>query len=181
MPDEIIYDPVTGGDIGAIQVAPGGGGPPIGSDTIGNDIIGGSIIINSDTIGAAETFGEVGSSPVTDGVPGDLGDLYASTNRKLLLVEALRRNSTFNGIVPSNHRYRGHREAPKFNLTMQKLVTICARLFLTLRTANLLLEGSELDDMYPTDTEIRKIYHISAQIRFKEWQLLKDDNKKWFV
>ena len=64
---------------------------------------------------------------------------------------------------------------------IQRLVTLCCKLFLTLRTSNTTLQTRETIDMYPTDTEIQEIYHVREQIEFKEWQLLKDSNKKWFA
>jgi hypothetical protein len=113
--------------------------------------------------------------------PGDLGSLYLDKNRFLLLAESRRDNASFNGLATVNLRFRGHREANKFNLIMQKLVTICASLFLTLRSSNKTLITRESTDMYPTDTEIEELYHIREQITFKEWLLLKDDNKRWYL
>jgi hypothetical protein len=121
-----------------------------------------------------------GSQVLNEEIAGDLGETYLNLNRHLLLSEARRDSAAFNGISHVNHRYRGHRESNKFNLMMQKVVTICNALFFPLRAANQILKTRELDDMYPTDTEIAELYHTSVQIMFKEWQLLKDDDKRWF-
>lgn len=117
---------------------------------------------------------------VTSEVPGDLGSIYLNANRFQLLAESRRENASFNGMSSVNQRFRGHREANKLNLIIQKLVTICGGLFLTMRTSNLTLITRESTDMYPTDTEIEELYHTREQITFKEWHLLKDDNKRWY-
>lgn len=132
------------------------------------------------SLGNADLGGDYGSQVINEETEGDLGSAYMDLNRYLLLAESKRENSSFNGVSHVNHRYRGHRESNKFNLMMQKVVTICASLFLSLRAANQILKTRELDDMYPTDTEIAELYHTRVQITFKEWQLLKDDDKRWF-
>ncbi len=131
-------------------------------------------------IGDAATGGP-GSQTVTSEVGGDLGSRYQSLNSFLLLQEALRENASFNGMRSLNHRYRGHREAGKFNLAIQQVLAMCVTHYLTLKEANTTLQDQELDEMYPTDAEIQAFYHIREQIEFKEWLLLKDENRRWFV
>ena len=157
---------VGGGTGSTIGIQPGGGGPstePV-ADTVQSD-----------------NFGSNGSVTVTPEVDGDLGSLYMNLNTYLLLQQSRRQNSTLNGIYMPNHRYRGHREANKFNLVIQSMLTQCVSMFLTLRTSNLALTTSEITDMYPTETEIQKVYHVQQQLRFKEWLLMKDEDKRWFV
>jgi len=108
-------------------------------------------------------------------------DKYQNLNKFLLLTEARRTSASFNGTTPINLRFRGHREANKFNLMLQKLLTICARLFLQLRAIDITLKTRELNDMYPTDTEISELNHIREQLKFKEWMLLKSDDKRWYT
>ena len=160
----------------AEQLDPGGITPPVG---------GGGTIILPDTPGVIDvtnpTTGEPGSVVVIPEDPGDLGTRFTNLNTYLLLIEARRLSSTVNGSSPQNHRYRGHREAHKFNLEMQRTVTLCCSLFLTLRAANVTLTTSEVDDMYPTDAEISSFYHSAEQLRFIEWLTLKDEDKRWFV
>jgi hypothetical protein len=131
-------------------------------------------------LGDVDLDGTYGGQVINEETSGDLGTAYLDLNRYLLLAESKRENSDFNDVSHVNHRYRGHRESNKFNLIMQKVVTVCARLFLSLRSANQVLKVREMDDMYPTDTEIAELYHTRIQIVFKEWQLLKDDDKRWF-
>ncbi len=111
----------------------------------------------------------------------DLGTTYLSYSTYLLLKESRRLSGDFNGFMRPNHRYRGHREANKFNLSMQKLITVCTKLYIDLNTANDLLKTSETNDVYLTEAEIRDMYHISEQLRFKEWLLLKDVDSAWFI
>lgn len=155
-----------------------GGVIPIGAQS-GENLV--SLPAASSDLGSAGLNGFVGTDVVTPEIPGDLGTLYLDTNRFLLLAEARRENANFNGLSAVNLRFRGHREANKFNLMMQKLVTICGSLFLTLRTSNITLTTRESEDLYPTDTEIQTLYHIREQITFKEWYLLRDDNKRWYL
>ena len=132
------------------------------------------------SLGAAETAGRRGVRVVIPEIPGDLGSQYADLNEILLMAESHRALGSFNGMSSVNHRYRGHREANKFNLIIQKVASLCSRLFLQLRSSNNTLKTRESASMYPTDTEITLIYYIQSQIAFKEWLLLKDDNIKWF-
>lgn len=133
------------------------------------------------SLGAAQDGGIPGSQVVIPEVPGDLGSIYTTLNTYLLLVESRRENASFNGMTKINNRYRGHREAFKYNLIMQKLAAISAQLYLILKSANDTLKTRETVDAYPTDTEVAEIYHIQAQIKFKEWMLLKQEDKKWFL
>jgi len=111
----------------------------------------------------------------------DLGTTYLNYSTYLLLQESRRLSGDFNGFIPPNHRYRGHREANKFNLSIQKLIAVCTKLFIDLNTANETLKTSEANDVYLTEAEIQNIYHISEQLRFKEWLLLKDVDSNWFI
>lgn len=130
--------------------------------------------------GAAQTGGVEGSQIIQPEIGGDLGSLYLDNNKFQLLSEARRRSSFFNGISRVNNRYRGHRESGKFNLIIQKFLTISCSLFSTLKPANTSLTTTELADTYPTEEEIQHIQHINIQITYKEWLLMKDDDKRWF-
>lgn len=135
----------------------------------------------SPNMGSPESGGNFGTDIVSEDIPGDLGTLYLDKNKFLLLRESLRENASYSGVPDVNIRYRGHRESNKFNLVIQRLVTVCAYFYLELRSCNVVLTTRELDDMYPTDTEVSCIYHVQSQISFKEWMLLKDDNKRWYT
>lgn len=137
--------------------------------------------IISRNLGSPDTGGYFGTDVVTEDIPGDLGTLYLDKNKFLLLKESIRENASFSGIPEINIRYRGHREANKFNLVLQRLLTVCAYFYLQLRASNELLTTRELVNMYPTDDEISYVYHVQTQINFKEWMLLKDDNKRWYT
>lgn len=134
--------------------------------------------ITSQTLSSVETSSEKSYSA---DIPDSLGTMPSSSNQSLTYAESLRENSNNNGMVTVNHRFRGHREAYKFNLLMQKILTACGNLFLILRQANNRLTEQELNSVYPTETEVALITHIREQVRFKEWLLLKDDNQKWFI
>lgn len=131
-------------------------------------------------LGASGSDGEYGSVIIDTEIPGDLGTLYITQNKHLLLSEAFRESALFNGFSNINCRFRGHRESNKLNLIAQKMMTICGSIYLMLKSSNETLEIRELEDMYPTNTEIQNIYHISEQIMFKEYLLLKDDDNRWF-
>lgn len=146
-----------------------------------NDLPGDTLIDPGNDLGDAEDGGLPGTTVITSETPGDLGTLYLDVNKYLLLMESRRENATLNGIVPINHRYRGHREAPKFNLFIQRVLALVSSLFLTLRSSNAALKTKELTSVYPTEGEIQNIYHVRKQIEFKEWQLLKSDTTRWFL
>lgn len=169
---------------------PGGSGPPGTSGGTGGEepslpSPGDGLFTAEHTrgrgLGAPEAGGQPGDTPIVNETPGDLGSQYLNLNRFLLLAESRRENADVNGITSVNHRHRGHREGSKFNLILQKLITLSCSFFLTLRTWNTTLKTRETTQMYPSDTEIENIYHIQAQIQFKEWQLMKDDNRLWFI
>lgn len=165
--DPIAFSPVDG-----ISVPPSTDNPDAGGGTIQTPDI---------PIADPGDGSSPGSSTVVPEVPGDLGTRFTNLSTYLLLIEARRQSSTINGMYPYNHRYRGHREAHKFNLEMQRTVTMCGLLYLSLRDANTSLTTSEIDSMYPTDTEIQNYYHCSEQLRFKEWLLIKDEDKRWYI
>lgn len=175
----------SGGSSGSGIGTSGGSGPPGGGGGIGSypPILPapgeGMFKDLDDSLGASSKGGVQGSQSVYSEIPGDLGSLYMNLNRFLLLAESKRENQTFIGLVSYNHRFRGHREAHKFNLFMQKLLTICSSLYLDMNTANNSLRTQELQ-VYPTDTEITEVYHVYQQIRFKEWLLSKEEDDRWF-
>lgn len=123
----------------------------------------------------------VGSNEVIAEIPGDLGTRSRTQSTDLLLKEAYRSNASLNLFRPWNHRYRGHRESNKFNLNIQNLLLVSAQTYRTLRSADEALQALEMTTLYPPDADITNIYHIHAQLVFKEWMLLKDDNINWFV
>jgi hypothetical protein len=112
-------------------------------------------------------------------VPGDLGELFSDSIQNSLISSALRKSAAENFFTPRNHRYRGAREAWKFNLAIQQLMALVASTFTTLKARYATLKGSETTIM-PTDTELATIYHCREQLRFQEWIVQKDEDKEWF-
>lgn len=144
---------------------------------------GGSVtttIVGTETGLGSPTY-TIGSNIIISEIEGDLGTRTRTQNTDLLLKESYRANASVNFFRPWNHRYRGHREAGKFNLNLQNLLLVSAQTYITLRNADSALQTLELANMYPPDADIANIYHIHLQITFKEWMLLRDDNINWFV
>lgn len=119
------------------------------------------------------------SPPPIEAIPGDLGQRHIGGSTQVLIAQAIRKTSSDNLFRPWNHRYRGHREAWKFNLIIQQLQAVGAKLFLLLKGKNDNLKISEQEIM-PTEAEIALVYHCREQVRFHEWRLLKDANRSWF-
>lgn len=174
-----------GGSSGSGTGTGGGSGPPGGGGGLGSfppllpapgegmfDGIGVDL-------GASSRTGVLGNQEVLSEIPGDLGRLYLNLNRFLLLAESRRKTPETN-FYPLNHRFRGHRESHKFNLLLQKLITLCVSMYETLRNSNIDLKAIE-SSPYPSNTEVMEYYHITQQIRFKEWLLTKDEDKKWYI
>lgn len=145
------------------------------------EILNDNFVTIADSLGAASAAGAKGSQTITPEVPGDLGTRYLDLNTYLLLQESLRKSSTLNGIRPLNHRFRGHRESYKFLLPIQRFITICGSSYLALDTWNTALRTQETVDMYPTEEEMQAYLHSLEQIRFKEWLLLRDSDRRWFI
>lgn len=112
-------------------------------------------------------------------IPGDLGELFSDAVQNSFISQSLRKSAAENFFAPRNHRYRGVREAWKFNLAMQQLITLIASTFTTLKTKYANLKVSETTIM-PSATELAVIYHCREQLRFQEWIVQKDEDKEWF-
>lgn len=108
--------------------------------------------------------------------PGNLGQLKKSKSQVVLDKYTLRENVDEVLFYPLNHRYLGHREHVKFNVTAQNLLSVSTAIMNLLNTDTLLLYTTLETELYPTDAEISKFYYIREQIKFKEWLLLADDN-----
>lgn len=128
----------------------------------------------------------VRSEGVTDNlVPGDLGQRLITNQTADLVQRAYRVNSAENVQRSWNHRFRGQREAFKFNLLMQQVLTLSALVFATLEPRNRSLRVQEFltgpaSSTTAANSEVALICHIRAQIDFKEWLLLRDADIKWF-
>lgn len=121
-----------------------------------------------------------------DEVSGDLGSLPITNLRKEFLTKSLRLNAADNVPRLHVHRYRGQREAFKFNYYLQSVMSLSAYVFWALRDRDENLRVQELatgpaEHSTPTSSEVALIYHIQAQITFKEWLLSKDQDVRWFV
>lgn len=119
------------------------------------------------------------SRKYTAELPGNLGSLFTDDAQQSLISTALRISSAENFFRPRNHRYRGVREAWKFNLAMQQLMTLVAYTFTILKTKYAALKVTETAIM-PTSSELAVIYHCREQLRFQEWIVQKDDDREWF-
>ncbi len=141
---------------------------------------GDNFLTSSSDLGAASRAGILGEIPLIEDVPGDLGTRFMSENTYLAIIESRRANANLLTFSSPNMRFRGHREAVKFNYCIQRILNLCVTLYLSMKTKFDALTTQEAA-IYPTDTEVSEIYHVLEQIRFKEWLLLKDDNIKWFI
>jgi hypothetical protein len=119
-------------------------------------------------------------TPGTVELPGDLGTIGKTWDTLAMIQKAYRSSASANFYTPWNHRYRGNREAFKFNLFLQRIGQMIAFVTLTLRTKNTTLATKEAA-LYSTDTELAAVQHIREQIRFKEYMLLRDNDKRWFI
>jgi hypothetical protein len=125
-------------------------------------------------------------TPDQDELPGDLGQLFVSSNTLQLTKKSLRSNASTNvASTTRNHRFSGHREHWKFNLAMQTLLATCATMFYilderntTARDLEQVLGPAESDS--PTLSETALFCHIREQIAFKEWLIMRDADVKWF-
>ena len=102
------------------------------TEIVPQDITGG---VSSVTEGSIVEHGQEAISPgaLTTGgsffqaeIPGDLGELFSDAAQNALISASLRRSASENFFTARNHRYRGHREAWKFNLAMQQLMALVA-------------------------------------------------------
>lgn len=100
--------------------------------------------------------------------------------RNYLRAKSIREIASLNIMRPWNHRYRGNREAFKFNLILQRLLATSAICFNTLKDRDVPLRNREIV-VGPTDAEVALFYHIREQIRFREYMMLRDSNTRWFV
>lgn len=155
----------------------GGGGTSGGGTTGGGGNSGGGdsngLGIDNDTI-------------VQNEVGGDLGQGLITSTRQEFLTKALRMNATQNVPRLHVHRYRGHREAYKFNYYVQSIMQVAAYNYFVLRDRDATLQATEVS-MGPassstaTSSEIALIYHIHKQITFREWMLSRDTDVRWFL
>lgn len=84
-----------------------------------------------------------------------------------------------NLFVRSNHRFRGVREAKKFQLAMQRVAGQVLRNREALLTPETALAAAE-DAVYPLDADIAKAQHVLEQTRFYEWVRMKKLDTRWF-
>jgi hypothetical protein len=82
--------------------------------------------------------------------------------------------------MPWNHRYKGHREAFKFNAVMYNCIALFQKMTNILAQKNENLGVSE-SGIYPTSSEVSAFNYVRNQIRHKEYLLMRDSNKRWFV
>lgn len=149
-----------------------------GSSVLGTDI---TTVVVYDNL--EETVRATGVS--TEQTPGDLGYRFVTNQTQDLLTRAYRSNSSLNLFHNWNHRFRGQREAFKFNLLMQQVGALSALVFCTLEPRNRAIRSREFltgptHSATPTSSEVALICHIRAQIDFKEYLLLKDADILWF-
>jgi hypothetical protein len=119
-------------------------------------------------------------------VPGDLGQQSLSSQTQDFQARSFRSNASANIQRPWNHRFRGEREAFKFNLLIQQVLSLAAYAFYILEPWNRLMKVREFlagtgSSSTPANSEIALIYHITLQLEFKEWQNLKDSDVRWFL
>lgn len=167
----MVPDPGTSGSgSSSVTGTNGGGGVPSPIPVGGTNSL---PIIDPATINA-------GSSTVQTEVGGNLGSRFINYNTFALTQLSLRQNASYNGASTINLRFMGHRESNKFNLMIQKALSSYSTLLVSLRAANTGLQNSEVNQVYPLNSEISNYYHAKSQIEFKEWLLLKDSNTLWF-
>jgi len=156
-----------GGGAGTGDVPHGGGSTPItpplgeGPTSVGIGVPGGSVVIVSH-------------------LDGDLGSTEVTVNTFLLRKEASKRLSNQVTPLTFNHRFRGHRESNKFNHFIQSILLTCVNLAQSLYNWDVRLKVSEAS-LYPTGAELAYLNHIADQISFKEWLLLKDVDRRWYL
>jgi hypothetical protein len=115
-----------------------------------------------------------------DEIPGDLGQLGVSEELANISVQAVQQSRGLNVPSQSNCRYRGPREAVKFNLLAQSVLWLAAQVKLTLQPVEEEIE-TKLDNIYPSDDDIASVRHAVAQLRFLEFLKLKGSNVRWFA
>lgn len=113
-------------------------------------------------------------------IPGDLGQQGVSEELANISVQAVQQSRGLNIPSQSNCRYRGPREAVKFNLLAQAVLWLAAQIKLTLQPIESELE-TKLNNTYPSDDDIASIRHAIAQLRFLEFLKLKGNNVRWFA
>jgi hypothetical protein len=119
-------------------------------------------------------------------VPGDLGQRTVTVLADVLIRKALRMNASQNVARLHVHRYRGHREAFKFNYYVQSVMQQAAYTYFMLRDRDKSLRTVELalgpaSSSTATSSENAMIYHVRKQVEFREWMLSKDADIRWFV
>lgn len=80
-----------------------------------------------------------------------------------------------------NHRFKGHREAFKFNLVLQQTLSTISKFTNLSKALMNTLESLERTVMYPTDEEISLFYGTWVQLKFREYHILRDANVRWFT
>lgn len=112
-------------------------------------------------------------------VPGDLGKTPRGFSTLVMLARARREAGNENVYARLNMRARGPRETSKFIHVMGKALAAAAKYSETIRAKDTALAAVE-DYVYPTDAEIQNLNHLRVQLRFHEWVLLRDRDKRWF-
>lgn len=156
-----------------------GGGGGSGGGGGGGGGSGGGVIIDPPGL---PPIGPPRRPPVGEEDPGD-GDRPGRkppSRQPELISEMLRLNASAGYMRVWNHRFRGHREAFKFNLLMCSALGTMQLCTGKLKPLNSSLSTRERA-MYPTDIEITNAYHVRAQITFIEYMLLRDDDRRWFI
>lgn len=138
-------------------------GQPITSTTVYFDAI---------TLKAHYTSEEAPAPPESPGI----SDPYEEPE---LVARAIRESGKENLAAPINMRFRGHREADKFNLMLGKFIGFAVRTDGTLTDSYSKLLPREME-IYPSEAYIQRIYHLREQIRYFEWNIFKNLNDRWW-
>lgn len=98
----------------------------------------------------------------------------------ILGIESFASNHlSIDNISPMNLRYRGHREAYKFNLSLHQVLSMVFKAHKSILTSTTTIKPTEIN--YPlADATISSIQHVRAQVKFQNWLKTKTPEDIWF-
>ena len=106
--------------------------------------------------------------------------LTYSLEEYILGIESFASNNlSIDNISPMNLRFRGHREAYKFNLTMQQVLSMVFKAHKSIVLSTSVIKPIEVS--YPiSDATISSIQHVRAQVKFLNWLKTNGPEDIWF-
>jgi hypothetical protein len=112
--------------------------------------------------------------------PNKFNSLSYTLEQYLIGFASYEKNHTsIDNITTSNCRFKGHREAPKFNLALQQTLNAVFKLHKTLQTQNLLLNPFDINYSI-SSANISSIQHLRSQVKFQNWLQTRRPQDTWY-